>query len=158
VKSRQSNPLAFLLAQVGAHAAMRFAQRIAPLGLLPPHSGILFALDESAGMSQQQLATLLGVHPSRLVALVDDLEALGLAERQRSAEDRRSHALQLTEEGRKVVAEIARLSNKHQDDLCSALDQRERLVLGQLLRRIADQQGLRPGVHPGYGFLNKREK
>jgi len=26
-------------------------------------------------------------------------------------------------------------------------------AIGQLLRRIADQQGLAPGVHPGYGRL-----
>jgi hypothetical protein len=29
----------------------------------------------------------------------------------------------------------------------------ERTQLAQLLRRIADQQGLRPGVHPGFSRL-----
>ncbi len=161
VKQRQSprsSPIAFLLSQVGAHAAMRFAQKLTPLNLAPPHVGILRALSESAGMSQQQLATLLGLHPSRLVSLVDDLEGKGLAERTESPDDRRTHALVLTEEGKKTLHEALRLAQKHQDDLCAALDAQEREQLGQLLEKIAQQQGLTPGVHPGFARMrdNKR--
>jgi DNA-binding MarR family transcriptional regulator len=159
VKQRQpprSGPTAFLLSQVGAHAAIRFAQKLGPLGLAPPHVGILRALSESAGMSQQQLATLLGLHPSRLVALVDDLEGRGLAERRESPDDRRTHALALTEDGKKALAEAMRISSKHQDELCAALDAKERELLAQLLEKIAQQQGLTPGVHPGFSKMGKK--
>jgi DNA-binding MarR family transcriptional regulator len=145
-----------LLSQVGAHAAMRFAQRLGPLGLTPPHVGILRALSESAGMSQQQLATLLGLHPSRLVSLVDDLEGRGLAERRDSPEDRRTHALALTEDGKKALAEALRISAKHQDELCAALDPKEREQLAAMLEKIAQQQGLAPGVHPGFSRMGKK--
>ena len=164
VKPRQpgrSGHLSFLLSQLGAHAAMRFAQLLAPLGLSPPHSGILRALQQSSGMSQQQLASLLRLHPSRLVALVDELEARGLAERRESPDDRRSHALQVTEQGRKMLAEIHRIGAKHQDELCAALDAKEREQLALLLERIANQQGLTPGVHPGFsrlGNMGKKDK
>jgi DNA-binding MarR family transcriptional regulator len=137
---------------------MRFAKSLGPLGLSPPHAGILRALHESSGMSQQQLATLLNLHASRLVALVDDLEARGLAERTISPDDRRSHALQLTEDGRTRLAEIMRLASKHEDELCAALDGKEREQLAQLLGRIAEQQGLTPGVHPGFSAMGKKEK
>jgi DNA-binding MarR family transcriptional regulator len=153
VKQRQpprSESTAFLLSQVGAHAALRFAQKLEPLGLAPPHVGILRALSESTGMSQQQLATLLGLHPSRLVALVDDLESGGLAERRDSPDDRRTHALALTEEGKKMLAEAMRISTKHQDELCAALDAKEREQLTHALEKIAQQQGLTPGVHSGF--------
>jgi DNA-binding MarR family transcriptional regulator len=148
----------FLLAQVGAHVAQRFAQRLTPLGLTPPHSGILRALAESAGISQQQLATQLGVHPSRLVALVDDLEARGLAERRQSPDDRRTHALQLTDAGRKLLGEIARTALKLQSEVCASLDSAERDLLATLLGRIADEQGLIPGVHPGLGRAPRRDE
>ena len=161
VKGRQaphSNPTLFLLSQVGAHVAQRFAQRIAPLGITPPHSGILRALSESAGLSQQQLATRLNVHPSRLVALVDELESKGLAERRQSSEDRRTHALQLTDAGRKMIGEIGRVALKLQSELCAALSAQERETLGALLGRIAAEQGLVYGVHPGFGETPKKQE
>jgi len=65
--------LAFLLSQVGAHAAARFAERIAPLKLKPHHSGILRILENDAGVTQQALCDLLGMFPSRLVGLLDEL-------------------------------------------------------------------------------------
>ncbi len=71
---------AFLLSQVGAHAAGRFADRLAPLGLKPPHAGILRALDRADGLSQQALGEGLGTFPSRLVALLDELEGRGMVE------------------------------------------------------------------------------
>jgi DNA-binding MarR family transcriptional regulator len=135
---------------------MRFAQKLGTLGLTPAHLGILRALSESAGMSQQQLATLLGLHPSRLVSLVDDLEGRGLAERRESPEDRRTHALALTDEGKKTLVEAMRISAKHQDELCAALDPKEREQLAAMLEKVAQQQGLTPGVHPGYSRMAKK--
>jgi hypothetical protein len=38
------------------------------------------------------------------------------------------------------------------------LDDRERAELAGLLRRIAENQGLRPGVHPWYGRLRAERK
>src|SRR5262249_31405041 len=38
---RHPRSTAFLLAQVGAHAAAQFAERLAPMGLAPAHAGIL---------------------------------------------------------------------------------------------------------------------
>jgi hypothetical protein len=41
-------------------------------------------------------------------------------------------------------------AREHQEDLLAALSAPEREQLGELLRRIAGQQGLTPGVHPGF--------
>src|SRR4030095_9465072 len=72
--SRNKPNAAFLLSQVGAHSAEVFAKLIGPLQLTPAHSGILWMLGRSAGMSQRQLASTLKIHPSRLVALLDEPE------------------------------------------------------------------------------------
>src|SRR5262245_23924430 len=89
---RHPRSTAFLLAQVGAHAATQFAERLAPLELTPAHAGILRLIRTSSGMSQQALSSMLGVLPSRLVVLVDELEDRGLVERRDSPEDRRVYA------------------------------------------------------------------
>ena len=150
IMQRTKAPLAFLLAQVGAHAAMRFGERISSLNLTPPDAGILRMLGASGGLSQQELSTRLGIHPSRLVAILDALEERRVVERRPNADDRRQYALHLTEKGQGVLREIGRIGREHIDSLCASLTAVEREQLGELLQKIAGEQGLSPGVHPGY--------
>ena len=145
-----SDEVAFLLSQVGAHASARFTERLEPMGLKPPHAGILRVIEQADGLSQQALGERLGMFPSRLVGILDDLEGRGLVERRDSPTDRRSYALYLTTKGREVLDQIGGVAREHQDALCAALDESERAQLAGLLARIAAQQGLTPGVHPGF--------
>ena len=147
---------ALLLAQVGAHGAKQFADRLSVLKLTPPHAGILRRLVQSPGISQRELATALGMHASRLVAVLDEMETLGLLTREANAEDRRTYSLQVTAKGRETMEQIAAISQQHNEALCAALNEEERAVLVGLLQRIADQQGLLRGVHPGFSTLGKK--
>ncbi len=142
--------IAFLLAQIGAHGAEKFAERLEPLKLTPAHAGILRAIDSERGISQRRLANLLGMFPSRLVLVLDSMEKMGLVERKASAEDRRTYALHLTARGRNRLKEIGIIAREHQNSLCGSLNPDEQVALANLLSRIADEQGLTPGVHPGY--------
>jgi len=155
---RTTAPVAFLLAQVGAHAAMRFGERISRLHLTPPDAGILRLLSASGGLSQQELSTRLGIHPSRLVAILDALEDERLVERRPNADDRRQYALHLTEKGQGTLSEISRIGREHSDSLCASLTPTERGQLGELLQKIATEQGLSPGVHPGYRRMRPGSK
>ena len=141
---------AFLLAAVGAHAAARFTERVADLDLTPPQVGLLGLIAASPGQSQQAVAQMLGMPPSRLVGLVDALADRGLVERRRNRTDRRLHALHITDEGQAMLVRIGKVGREHDDALCHSLDATERETLRALLSRIATEQGLRPGIHPGY--------
>lgn len=145
----RSSP-AFLLAQVGGRAASQFAQRLQKIGLAPHHAGILRILSASPGITQQTLAETLGTVPSRLVVLVDELEKKGMVERRANPHDRRRYALHVTEKGASTLAEIGRIAREHSQSLLAALSSDEQQQLATFLQRIADQQGLTPGVHPGY--------
>jgi DNA-binding MarR family transcriptional regulator len=152
-KSSNDSPgagVAFLLAQVGAHAAARFAEHLEPLKLIPPHAGILRAISRECGISQQSLAKFLGMFPSRMVLVLDEMERAGLIERKAKAADRRTYALHLTARGKDKLEAIGRVAREHQEALCAGLSASEREMLAQFLSRIADQQGLTPGVHPGF--------
>ena len=149
---------AFLLAQVGAHAALRFAERLNALQLSPPDAGVLRLLRMSAGISQQELAARLRIHPSRLVAIVDNLEKRKFVERKVNPDDRRLYSLQLTQSGAEILEQIGKVAREHQDALLSALSSEERVGLTTLLHKIADQQGLARGVHPGYQRLGKPKR
>jgi DNA-binding MarR family transcriptional regulator len=149
--------VAFLLAQLGAHAARRFGERVAAIGLTPPDAGLIRKIASDPGISQQALAEHLGIMPSRMVALVDELEGKGIVERRRSAEDRRNYALELTERGHQVLGELSRIAAEHEEALCARLSKEEKLQLRDLCRRIAEHQGLAPGVHPGYRQLGSKK-
>jgi DNA-binding MarR family transcriptional regulator len=144
---------AFLLAAVGAHAASRFAERVAELELTPPQVGLLRAIAAQPGQSQQALAQLLGTPPSRLVSLVDGLADRGLVERHRNPADRRLHALHVTADGEAMLERVLQVGREHDDAICRSLNDTERAQLRAMLTRIAEDQGLQPGVHPGYRNL-----
>jgi DNA-binding MarR family transcriptional regulator len=146
---------AFLLAQLGAHAAARFAERIKALDLTPAQAGLLRLIAWQPGQSQREIARTLGTPPSRLVLLVDSLEERGLVERRRNPDDRRHHALYLTGAGTGFMRQLASVGAAHEDDICDGLDTDERARLGELLERIAARQGLTAGVHPGYRHPGK---
>ena len=79
------------------------------------------------------------------------------SQRRDSPTDRRSYALHLTESGREVLGRVWRIGREHEQSLCAALDASERAQLAGLLARVAAQQGLTPGVHPGYRGLGESD-
>jgi DNA-binding MarR family transcriptional regulator len=144
---------AFLLAQLGAHAAGRFANRIAHLGITPAHAGILRFIARTPGLNQQRLSKLLGVLPSRMVLLIDELADKGLVQRRRSTRDRRHSKLVLTKKGERTLKRLSKIVIAHEADLCGALTRDERDTLARLGRKIVHHQGLTRDVHPGYRNL-----
>ncbi len=156
-EQRRPTGAAFLLAQLGAHGARRFSERVAEIGLTAPDAGLLRKIASDPGVSQQALAEHLGVMPSRMVALVDELEVKGIIERRRSTEDRRNYELHLTDRGHQVLGELSRIAADHEESFCAALSKEERVHLRDLCRRIAEEQGLTPGVHPGYRQLGRKK-
>src|SRR6516225_9992501 len=149
------NGVAFLLVQLGFHLARVFGERLEPLGLEQRHAGMLVRLAQNDGRSQQAVAELLGVNPTRMVFLTDELEKLGLVERRRNPADRRSHALYLTEAGTAMLARVREVTRAHEAGITARLSDAERERLAALLRRLARDQGLAehalPGIPPAQG-------
>ena len=141
--------VAFLLSQLGYYSSRRWKARLAPLGLDPRQVMVLRRLADDEGRSQQVLGDALQIPPSRMVALVDALEQRGLLRRRPSPSDRRVRTLHLTKEGRRLLGEIMELSVEHEQQLCRGLQPAEREQLLTLLNRLATEQGLAEGVHPG---------
>ncbi|MGP4015121.1 MarR family winged helix-turn-helix transcriptional regulator [Saccharopolyspora sp. 5N708] len=140
--------VAFLLTQLGKHAAMRFGARVGALDLTPPQVGMLRMIAAQPGLSQQALAGRLGMLPSKIVSFVDGLEGRGLVTRTRSGRDRRVYELNLTDEGSELLGKIHSMVVEHEADFCQALGSDERAQLLGLLRRLAASHELPPGIHP----------
>jgi DNA-binding MarR family transcriptional regulator len=95
----------------------------------------LAILETDQPESQQELARLMGKPPPIMVAVVDDLERKGLAERRRSERDRRRSVVQLTDEGRAMLERADRLADGVMAELFGAIDDEEREALHLMLRR-----------------------
>jgi len=141
----------FLLSQLGAFASARFAELVKPAGLTPATAGALRILMENPGISQRALADRLGAVPSRVVVLVDTLEAAGLVTRTRDPHDRRHHRLDLTDAGLASLRGLRAAAEEQNSDILAPLDPTERATFSELVARLAAAHGLDPDVHRGYG-------
>jgi MarR family transcriptional regulator, organic hydroperoxide resistance regulator len=73
------------------------------LGISIPQFDLLSTLSEHEGVSQQEIAQRLYVTKGNVSGLIDRLEAQGYVERRALPNDRRSYALHLTKEGRRLA-------------------------------------------------------
>jgi DNA-binding MarR family transcriptional regulator len=143
---------ALLLVQLGTEAARQFGERLAPLGVEPRHVGMLARLAANEGKAQQVIGELIGLNPTQMVFLVDELESRGFVERRRNPADRRSYALYLTPAGKDMLAKVQEVARAHQAKLGESLSDSEQEQLTELLRRIARDLGISgqslPGIPP----------
>jgi DNA-binding MarR family transcriptional regulator len=140
--------IGFLLSKLGFLTSSRFTAALAPFGINPGHFGLLRIIEVSGPNSQQALGEALGIPPSRMVALADDLEGKGLLERRRHVKDRRINELHLTAEGRALLGKASVAGVTWQEELLANLDVAERKQLLELLQRVASAHELPLGAHP----------
>ncbi len=140
---------AFLMSQVGMHSSQLWRSRMSELGLDPRHVVLLRLVGAGEGRSQLALGKQIRLPPSRMVAFVDQLEDLGMLERRPNPDDRRMRALYLTDKGKQTLEVVTKVSAAHEKHLTKGLTKTEVAELIRLLGRVAGEQGLSPGVHPG---------
>jgi DNA-binding MarR family transcriptional regulator len=117
-----------------------FLQCVAPVQLTPAQFSVLLLLDNNPGRNQTEIANTLGILRPNFVAMLDSLESRDLCTRMRSANDRRSHILMLTEKGRSVLARAKKLvAVKHEARLNELLGPKGRDALLSMLTKIATE-------------------
>lgn len=149
---RPFEAVGFLVSQIGFQSSRRFADRLQPLDLNPRTFALLRHIEAAEGEPQHALAEALRVPPSRMVALLDELEERGLVERRAHPTDRRARSLYLTRAGWRLLEKAKKIAAEHEAELCADLSATERKQLLALLGRLAAGQGLAAGVHPAIGL------
>ena len=100
----------FRLIRLEARMQAAVGERLREIGVSIPQCDVLTTLTEQEGVSQQELATRLYVTKGNISGLIDRLAEAGLVERRSTANDRRQHAIYLTEAGRAIGREGDRRS------------------------------------------------
>jgi len=136
-------PLPVLLSQGGQRASGLLRQHLGATGLRPRHVQVLMQLDEAGSASQQDLLERLGLDPSALVGLLNDLEGDGLVERVRDPQDRRRHIVTLSDAGKNSIQLMHESLASVHDELFGSLNARDLGVLRRVLAAVCapDQDG-----------------
>lgn len=132
-----ASALGFLVSWNGQRMAYLFARALQPLELRPPQFGVMTMIADQPGSTQQELVALAMIDASSMVAVLDELEELGLAERRPYPDDRRKHALHLTSRGTATLAKAKEAAAALADEALAPLDESEREDLQRLLRKLA---------------------
>ena len=126
--------LGYFLRRIQVWVFQDFLRTLSRLDVRPAQYSVLAVIEANPGLSQSDLADLLGIERARLARMLDRLEKRGLAERRPSPRDRRSHALYLSREGQKALKRIKVLAGQHEANLAEKLGPEKRRVMIELLR------------------------
>jgi DNA-binding MarR family transcriptional regulator len=112
----------------------RIAAALESVGLTPARFGLLNLLGSLEGANQQELGAAMGVDPSTMVQLIDELEAAGLAKRRPHPRDRRAREVVLTAKGRRLRERGRQMASQVEDEVLGGLTPAQRRELLKLLR------------------------
>jgi len=117
----------------GSHT--RTAEALASIGLTPALFALLNVLGAREGAIQSQLSSDMGIDPSAMVKMIDELETAGLAERRRRPGDRRAWEIAITAKGRRTLERARALATQVEDEVLGGLGAADRRRLIALLRK-----------------------
>ncbi len=129
----------------------RTADALSSIGLTPALFALLNVLGAREGAIQQQLSSDMGIDPSAMVKLINELESAGLAERRRRPNDRRAWEVVITPEGRRALERARRLASEVEDEVLGGLTASDRRQLLTLLRRALVSAPPQPPWRPEEG-------
>src|SRR5204863_4809252 len=92
------------------------AEALDSIGLTPALFALLNVLGAREGTIQQQLSSDMGIDPSAMVKLINELESAGLAQRRRRPGDRRAWEVSITAKGRRTLERARRFVTQVEDE------------------------------------------
>ncbi|TQN42659.1 DNA-binding MarR family transcriptional regulator [Blastococcus colisei] len=137
-----TDDLGFLLSRASGLVVRATNAALADSGLrVRAYSVLDLACRTPEGMSQRDLAGVLGLDPSQVVQLVDELASAGLVERLPSPTDRRAKLVAGTPRGRRILEQAAVLAAAGQQQQLGCLSEEEQASLRSMLSRVIHFSG-----------------
>ena len=132
--------LTWLLHRAAQNMRTAFDEAVRAHGLAGARDWIvLAALDSGPRQTQLALAQSLGLDKTTMTSLLDRLEERGLITRCTDRHDRRARIPELTEDGRRVRAEVALARDRVEECMLAAFTPQEQHQLRTLLTRLAHE-------------------
>lgn len=113
--------IGFRMRRIHTHMTRHFTARLGDQALKPGGFSALALIAANPGLSQQMLSEALGQDKATVVALLDELETRGWAERRRGVTDRRRHDLHVTGDGEVALKRMVAEATTNEQAVVSAL-------------------------------------
>jgi len=107
------------------------------LGITTAQFSVMRLAHSNPGVNQTMIAAALDAVTPRMVSIIDDLERRGLLVRLRSTVDRRSHAIFLTQDGRRLHKLLTKRVDKQNQSMIDRLRGADKTLLLEMLRNLA---------------------
>jgi DNA-binding MarR family transcriptional regulator len=88
---------------------------MADFDIRPAQFSVLTVIGANPGLSQSAVSQALGIERARLAVMLHGLEARGLVKRMPSRSDKRSHALHMTPQGERLLAQLKTIVATHEE-------------------------------------------
>jgi DNA-binding MarR family transcriptional regulator len=129
-------PIRSLLDRKAKEVAKALDRALGGQHLRLPHYDSLVLIATLPGRSQRDLVEKLMVDPSTMVSILDHLESLDYTERRQRGDDRRKHAIHLTERGGEALARAGRSVAEVEGHIFGSLEPSDREALCRLLSKL----------------------
>ena len=130
--------LGFHLARASVEAYALFERHVGvPFGLRKVEYSLLLLVLANGAPTPKRLGRALALTAPNLTLLIDRLAQRDLVRRERNPRDRRSQHIVLTNAGRSLAERSAQAAPEMERDLLSRLSAAERLMLIELLQKVA---------------------
>jgi MarR family transcriptional regulator, lower aerobic nicotinate degradation pathway regulator len=108
------------------------------LGITPIQYAALQAIHNAPGIDQKTLASSIGVDTSTIGGVIERLNTRGLVARTASVSDRRVKRLNLTAEGKKLLAAVIPAMLRAQQRILAPLSERDSTSFMRMLKKLVD--------------------
>ncbi|MEU2006799.1 MarR family transcriptional repressor CouR [Rhodococcus sp. NPDC019627] len=133
-----SDDMGFLLSRVGGMVLGAVNKALVPVGLrVRSYSVLVLACERAEGVNQRRVAATMGLDPSQIVGLVDELEERGLVVRTLDPSDRRNKLIGATDEGRRLLGEAKIRVDAVHVTYFDRIPEKVRAVMRDALQEIA---------------------
>lgn len=125
--------LAIIARQMRAH----FDEAVAELGVTRSQWTVIVVVSGKPGVTQRVVAEALEISEASAGRLIDRLVTEGLVERRPKEDDKRAHAVFLTEAGEKLTGKLAELGRQSETSAFDGISDEDLRKLEELLEAIA---------------------
>lgn len=113
-----------------------FDEAISKLGATRSQWTVIAVVSGKPGATQRVIAEALEISEASAGRLVDRLIAEGMVERKPKADDRRAHAIFLTEKGEKLTGQLGDVASETEDAIFDGIDEDQLHQINAILDRI----------------------
>lgn len=134
--------LGYWLRYVSNHVSQAFARKVEAQGVTVAEWVVLRELYDTDDTAPVRIAEQIGMTRGAITKLADRLLAKGLIARRDNPEDGRSQLLRLSDTGRALVPELARLADQNDAEFFDHLSPDERAAIERFLRGVVERRRL----------------